>query len=74
MVDTVVLTERLAEAELAYHRLMTGGAVVELRDQNGEVIKYTQASATRLASYIQYLKEQLGLLPRSSKGPMKVWF
>lgn len=63
--------ELLAEAELAYHKLLTGRSMVEFRDQNGELMRYTQPSATRLAAYIQQLKTQLGV---SSAGPMRVFF
>ena len=66
------LEERLADAEDAYHNLMTGQSVVEVRDGNGELVRYNAASATRLAAYVQDLKRQLGLSTIS--GPMKVWF
>lgn len=46
----------LKEAESAYHRLMTGGAVAEFRDSNGELVRYTAQSAPRLKIYIQELK------------------
>lgn len=67
-----VTQQMLTEAEAAYHGLLTGKAVVEFRDQNGETVKYSQASRLGLAAYIQYLKGQLGLL--SGAGPMRVWF
>ncbi|MDR3474334.1 MAG: gpW family head-tail joining protein [Devosia sp.] len=66
-------TELLAEAELAYHRLMTGTSIVEVHDSNGEVIKYGLASATKLSAYIESLKRTLGQLPAGT-GPMRVWF
>jgi hypothetical protein len=66
-------SQLLAEAEAAMHRLMTGTAVVEVKDSNGEQIKYNQASLTKLAAYIQNLKLELGLLTAGS-GPMTVWF
>lgn len=64
----------LQEAETAYHQLVTGQSAVEFRDQNGELVRYTPASAVRLASYIQSLKRQLGLLPAASLAPARVWF
>lgn len=61
----------LADAQLQYHKLLTGRSVVEFRDQNGELMRYTQSSATRLAAYIQQLKVELG---QASAGPMRVFF
>lgn len=58
---TAELEARLAEAESAYHRLLIGTSAVEFRDQNGELVRYTPASASRLAAYIQSLKSQLGV-------------
>lgn len=63
--------ELLADAEAQYHKLVTGRSVVEFRDQNGELMRYTQPQAARLAAYIQTLKVQLGL---ASSGPMRVFF
>jgi len=54
------LRRRLKEAELAYHRLMMGGGIRSLRDQNGEQTEYTSANSSRLYAYIQTLKAQLG--------------
>lgn len=73
-VDTVTLQSRLAEAEAAYHSLMVGGSVAELRDHNGEQIRYTPANASRLSAYITWLKIQLGLLPANSLRPGRGWF
>lgn len=60
--------ERLTAAEDAYHQIMIGRSVVELRDQNGETIRYTPANASRLASYIQELKRQLGQVTTAPAG------
>ena len=49
--------ELLVDAETAQHRLLTGTAVVEVRDQNGEMIKYQLANADKLAAYIGQLRE-----------------
>lgn len=43
------------EATAAYHRLMLGESVVEVRDQSGESIRYQAASADRLKKYIEEL-------------------
>ncbi|WP_312388160.1 gpW family head-tail joining protein [Stutzerimonas nitrititolerans] len=70
----VDLQRQLEEAEQAYHSLMTGQSVAEFRDQNGELIRYTPANASRLLGYIHSLKSQLGLIPAGSIGPGRVWF
>lgn len=71
----LTLTERLAQAEAAYHALMSGKAVVEVSDQSGESVKYGQASARQLQLYCADLRRQIGGRPapttivfRTSKG------
>lgn len=54
------LQERLAFAEEAYDAVLLGKAPVEVRDQNGEMIRYTPANPARLSAYIESLKNQLG--------------
>ncbi len=68
-----VTQAQLDEAQAAYHNLLTGRAVVRLRDQNGETIEYNQANRLALAAYIEFLKKELGLLPAGT-GPMMAWF
>lgn len=58
MTDTATLQTRLLEAELAYHRLQTGVAEVEVQHDNMQV-KYTMASVDKLRLYIADLKAQL---------------
>lgn len=64
----------LAEAEAAYHALATGQSVAELRDHNGETIRYFSAQSGALRRYILELKTELGLLPRGALGPARGWF
>lgn len=64
-------SEKLAEAETAYHYLLTGQRVSVTVDQNGERVEFTAMSAARLAAYIQDLKRQLSL---SCSGPLKPYF
>lgn len=66
------LNVALQEAESAYHRLMTGQSAVEFRDSNGESVRYSAVSATKLQGYILSLKMQLGL--PTNLGPMRVRF
>lgn len=66
------LTQYLADAKKAYHRLVTGASAVEFRDSNGESVRYSAISANQLKGYILSLEQQLGL--GSSGGPMRVRF
>lgn len=69
--------QALNEAKQAYHDLLTGQAVTEFRDQNGETVRYTQINRAALADYISRLERQLatenGATP-SGIAPMRVWF
>lgn len=51
----MTLAQQLAEAESAYHALMTGQTAVSFTDQNGERVDYRPADAPKLAAYIQSL-------------------
>lgn len=53
------IQQRLDEARAAYHALMTGTSVVEVRDGNGESVRYTQINANRLTIYIRDLEAQI---------------
>jgi hypothetical protein len=68
------LQTRLQEAEQAYHDLMTGQSAAELKDSNGETVRYTPANAARLLGYITGLKQQLGLITPGSMAPGRAWF
>lgn len=69
------LRQRLAEARDARHKLSIGEGVVEVQDSNGERIRYTPASAPRLASYISELETQIAELEGAAPNvrPMRVW-
>lgn len=66
--------ERLVEAEAAYHRLMIGGQVVEIVDQNGEKGRYSMANASRLWQYILALRAEIAGDPGVTKPPMRPLF
>lgn len=71
MTDTATLQARLAEAEAAYHALVTGRREVSVSYTQGETtrsVTYTQADLARLAGYIMDLKRQLGLGRRRAIG------
>lgn len=53
----------LAEAEKAYHGIMTGGGVRVVVDQNGERVEFGSANRLALVSYINQLRAELGLCP-----------
>ncbi len=61
----------LNEARAAYHRLMIGEQVVEVRDQNGEMIRYSRSDADKLKAYIKELENLLGI---SVNKPVRFWF
>lgn len=65
----LTLAQRLAEAEDAYHRLQIGESAAEVRDSNGESVRYTQANVARLRSYIAELK---GLIAAEASGRPQV--
>jgi hypothetical protein len=62
VLDVMATTaELLAQAKEAYHRLMLGESVVEVRDQSGESIRYQAATASRLLAYIRTMDPTFGL-------------
>lgn len=61
----------LQQAEAAYHELMLGRGVVELRDQNGETVRYSQTRKADLYGYILQLRQELG--QSAVVGPGRVW-
>lgn len=67
----MTLAEKLLDAEIEYHALITGVKARVVVDQNGERVEFTPANAGRLAQYIESLKAQMR---GGSRGPMKVFF
>lgn len=66
----VDLKAQLAEAELAYQRLMTGRQPRVIIDANGERIEFTSVSADRLRLYVQDLQRRVGAASGCYGGPM----
>lgn len=62
--------QRLDEAREAYHTLLTNGGVAEIRDQNGESVRYYKADASKLALYIASLERELSV--GSVSCPMRI--
>lgn len=67
--ETVLYTQRLADAEQALHNLLMGQVARTFVDQNGERVEFTVANRAALRSYIYELKMKLGRT--SGSGPMK---
>lgn len=65
--------ELLADAEAAYHKLMTGQAVASFRDQNGEQVSYTKANISALLAYITSLGGPTWIPQTGPKGPMSFY-
>ena len=68
--EIIVLQSRLRQAEDAYHNLMLGVQARVIVDQNGERVEFGATTAGKLQSYIQVLKQQLGI---GTTGPMRVF-
>lgn len=75
MATTAELRELLADAEKQYHALLTGTAVVEFRDQNGELVRYTPANRAALSQYLDQLRQQIASSSGQtvSTGPMSIF-
>lgn len=56
MLDLDTLKKQYNEATLAYHQLMTGGAVRVYVDQNSERVEYTAANKSNLWAYLLQLR------------------
>lgn len=65
--------ELLLEAKTAYHRLQLGVSMVEVRDSNGESVRYTPANASRLWAYIKLLEAELAGKPAVTSPLRPVW-
>ncbi len=70
------LQARLAEAETALHNVLIGKGVAEVRDFNGESVRYNKADTTSLRAYIKELQDQIAALLGSPNtgGPMRIFF
>lgn len=68
MSDLATLRARRAEADIAYHKLMTGQVARVHVDQSGERVEFVTSNASRLALYIQTLDRQIAALEKRSSG------
>ncbi len=63
------LTDMLADAQLALHRLQIGQAAVEVTVAGGFTTKFTPANIDKLQAYVQQLQDQIaGVNTRGAIG------
>ena len=67
--------ERLQEAKNVYGLLIMGQSAVEVRDSNGESVRFTAANASRLLAYIDQLSAEVSgeALPRTRRPLRPMW-
>ena len=61
----------LDEARAAYHQLLTGTALVEIRHEQQGYMRYAQANAAALLAYISSLEGQLNVPIALRTGPRR---
>jgi hypothetical protein len=65
--------EKLAEAQQAYHDLVTGNKARVIVDQNGERVEFVTTNKAQLYQYIVSLQTQVAS-PAPNTGPMGFLF
>lgn len=67
--------DRLNEARNALHLLLIGQQEAEVRDSNGESVRFTTANVSRLRAYIAELEDELAGLntPRARRPLRPIW-
>ena len=71
------LKTKLAEAEVAYHQLLTGGQRASVSFGPSKSVSYTQANIAELRRYINDLKDQIKTLEGCDpvkRGTVRVQF
>jgi len=70
------LAVRLAQAESAYHKLLTGTSARVVVDQNGERVEFTAANRAALYGYILDMREQMatGATVSTPRAPLRFVF
>lgn len=66
--------KRLDEAEDALHRLNLGESEVRMRDRSGREVEFKPVNKKNLQNYINELRVELGMRPRSGRGSRAVTF
>lgn len=57
--ERLIYSRRLLDAQTARHALITGTAVEQFVDQNGETVKYSKMNIAKLEEYIAELEALL---------------
>ena len=67
---------RLTEAETALHNALIGKGIAEVRDFNGESIRYNRVDNSALRAYIKELQDNIAALlgNKITSGPMRPFF
>ncbi len=60
--------EQLAQAEAAFHALLTGRMATVFVDRNGERVEYARASLPQLRAYVDHLRRAQG-----GRGAPSAW-
>lgn len=69
MADLATLQTRLLEAELAYHKLMTGAQAVSIEHGDMKTDYFSSVTSMQmLTAYIETLKSQIAQLGGTSTG------
>jgi hypothetical protein len=68
------VAERLAEAELAYHRLRMGQAAVRVRMSDGSETEFKPTDENKLKAYVDELRDAAAGLDRRRRGAIGVVF
>jgi hypothetical protein len=71
-IDKEILKTRLAEAEDAYHQLLTGTKEVSVNVGNFGSVTYNQTSRTALEAYILSLKSQIAAAEGTGVGRRRI--
>lgn len=77
MTDAVTLASRLAEAELARHKLLTGTMVITLDFGDVGSTTYKATDIDKLEAYIASLRSQLSAsdgIPENRRRPIHLTF
>ena len=74
--ERLIYSRRLLDAQTARHALLTGTAVEQFVDQNGEQVKYSKMNVGKLEEYIAELEGILNpsLLRQRMKRPLGFYF
>lgn len=67
--------QRLDEAKMALHAILTGRGVQSVRDSNGEQVSYSRANVGALRAYIAELEAEIaGTENPYMRGPIRPRF